>query len=259
MDCIAGYFDADLSPLSGCEKCPEVADATCTVCEFMLDDEGQITEPLRCTELKCEPHFVNLNGIESTGCELECRVEGVANGTCTSCFGTTCTSVTCDNDHLDLDEDASNGCEFACETIQIDDATCKKCSMGLPSCTGLECDTHFVDDDARASTGCELKCDGEEVKNGSCTSCPEDGICVSVTCDENHLDLDEDALNGCEFACETIQVDHAICKKCSNDLPDLLDCLVESSGCTDLECLDDYTDTDGQVANGCETAPQTGG
>lgn len=211
----------------------------------------------RCTIMRCDVGFVDLDNDPSNGCEYACVNTGseVCDGVDNDCNGGV-------DEPFDLQGDLSNcgRCGNACAFASASAA----CVMGM--CHMGACRPGFVDLDHDPTNGCELACtpSGPEVCDGrdndcngqvdegfalmtdplNCGACGRVcgvvngtpscvmGVCGLAMCSPGYVDRNGDLSDGCELACGNADGSHGaeVCDGRDNDCNGMIDDAVPGVG-----------------------------
>ena len=183
--CAAGFGDCNANAADGCETNTSNATDNCGTCGTVCPSNTNAAAACvgaSCVTF-CVTGFLDCDGRDSTGCEVNVRTD---LGNC-------------------------GACGRACATANATPA----CVMS--QCTVASCNTGFADCDTSAANGCEVNTQADALNCGACgRRCPvgsnQVATCAAATCSlacaATYVDLDNDPGNGCE------------CRNTDPDLPD---------------------------------------
>lgn len=225
--------------------------------------------------LTCESGYHDCDGQQSTGCEVDVRIEPLHCGGCgqacpamphavASCEHGVC-RYECLEPYADCDGDEANGCE---SDLQAGAKTCGDCERSCPTVPGavaacrqgqcgFDCDPGFEDCDGLPANGCETDVYASLQHCGRCgVQClagPRGTAeCVlgrcELSCDDGTADCNDEPTDGCET--DTTSVQHCgFCNRVCQANHGTATC---DQGMCRIECSPGYDDCDGDPANGCE-------
>jgi hypothetical protein len=283
--CSGALKDCDGDFTNGCEVDTATTVAHCGGC-------GTTCAPANVTSAKCETGacgyvacatlYADCDSNTANGCERSTASDPANCGGCgiacpsrsnstSSCAMGAC-AITCNTGYADCDGDPTNGCEIA---LGSDPGNCGTCgntctaTNGTAVCSGGmcglgSCNVGFGNCDSNAGNGCETNVSTSVSHCGACNapcsianasaSCAA-GMCGIASCNSGYANCDSDVTNGCEINTST-NVSH--CGVCGNTCSLANASSGCSSGtCTVAACNTNFSNCDGNPANGCEINTQT--
>ncbi len=225
--CNDGFGDCDGMVANGCEVDLRVTVDRCGMCGNACPARANATPTCaagRCG-FTCAGGFLDCDGNEANGCEVDPRTSAAHCGGC----GRTCAPA-----------QATGVC------------TAGACGVGM-------CEAGFADCNTNPADGCEVSTATDARNCGACgtvcnlpggTSVCVAGACRLNTCLPGRGDCDMNAGNGCETDIVTTVAHCGACGRAC-DLPNATPGCA-ASACTVASCNAGFADCDANPANGCE-------
>jgi hypothetical protein len=283
-ECLPGFQDCDRNPMNGCEVDVRSSVMNCgacgTACSFANASARCVAGG--CAINTCNAGFLDCDGLQSNGCEVDVRSSVDHCGACRNrcapenatprCAGSACGYSMCTPGFLDCDGVQSNGCEVdgrasmthcgACNAVCVRANAIATCAASR--CTIGGCNPGYGDCDGNPVNGCEASFGTNPAHCGGCgAACPAranaTAVCSSGSCAflcaPNFQDCDGSALTGCETDLRSPSSCGACGRACV--LASATSACVGGS-CTIAMCATGFGDCDRVTSNGCEAPLNTG-
>ncbi len=281
--CVAPWADCNHDPADGCETNLETSLSSCGACGTPCSIPGAVAACTMgvCGRSSCAAGQGDCDAMAANGCETD-LTSSVANcGACAmacalmnaepACASSVCTVARCSPGYGDCDRVPGNGCEV---DLSVDPQHCGACGALCVTANGTaacragacavgSCNAGFEDCDGMPANGCEADTRNSVTDCGGCgTVCTAangtagcaSGACTVAMCNRWFSDCDATVSNGCETDLRTL----ASCGGCGAACAFAHATSNCSTGtCTFVSCSAGYANCDGNIANGCESAPAT--
>jgi len=229
-----------------------------------------------CAIARCDTGFGNCDGNEANGCETNLNESaahcGMCGMPCSPANATgVCTAGVCRVSECRTNFGDCNGGADGCESnLLTDPAHCGSCPAACPTrpnatatCSngtcGAACNAGFGNCDGNPSNGCETDVRTAVAHCGGCgmacnlpnanVACMG-GACRVTTCLAGYADCDGDMTNGCETDTRGDVANCGMCRRvCSAPNTDFS---CTAGVCRVLSCVPNFSNCDGNDANGCE-------
>jgi hypothetical protein len=277
--CNAGLGDCD-SNVAGCETDITTSLAHCGYCNHACSFPNATAkcEASQCKLDACTSGFLNCDGNEANGCEVNAQTDPDHCGSCTqwcagvnvipTCSGGACQMV-CTTGYGNCNGYDADGCETPLNTAYACGSCTNKCqpANGVGACNAgicgvAACNTGYGDCNGQVSDGCEINVYADVLHCGNCTTACStnhaaptcNGTC-QLTCDSGWANCNNLATDGCEAA---VSNDPQHCGGCTNVCPSVPNATATCNGTTcGFVCSAGWADCDGNAANGCEVSTET--
>ena len=265
--CKSGFADCDLTVGNGCEKpLNTVTDcgacgATCTNANGTTSCAGGTCAPV------CSGGFASCDGNLGNGCEAplntltncgSCGTPCSFPNAIASCSTGTCAFSGCAAGFGNCDGNQANGCETNTNTNNTHCGGCNMPCAGGKICVSgscvAACPAGTADCNMSAGDGCEINTTNDGDHCGNCaTTCSTAQFCSSsacAACAAGQADCDHAGANGCEVTTASDPNNCGSCGFACAGAPNA-DPTCSASTCG-VACMSNFTDCDGNAANGCE-------